>query len=65
MLGHTHIPMVDRAPGATILNPGSLVGVPGVQTSYTFAIVELASLEVRFYEVRTGREVRRDPIFLD
>jgi hypothetical protein len=25
----------------------------------------LPSLDVRFYEVRTGREIRRDPIYLD
>jgi putative phosphoesterase len=63
VLGHTHIPMIDRDPRATIVNPGSILGVPGVQTSYSFAVVELDTLRVRFHEVRTGRETHRDPIF--
>jgi putative phosphoesterase len=65
VLGHSHIPMVERTPRGTILNPGSVVGVPGVQTSYSFAVVDLPDLSVTWYEVRTGRELRRDPIFLD
>ena len=64
-LGHTHIPMIDRGPRGTIINPGSLMGVPGVQTSYTFAVLDIPSLAVRIHEVRTGREIRRDPINLD
>jgi hypothetical protein len=39
--------------------------VPGVQTSYTFAVLDVPSLAVRIYEVRTGREIRRDPINLN
>jgi putative phosphoesterase len=65
ILGHTHLPMIDRGSGGTIINPGSVLGVTGVQTSYSLAVVELPSLDVRFYEVRTGREIRRDPIYLD
>jgi putative phosphoesterase len=65
VLGHTHIPMIDRDPRGTIINPGSILGVPGVQTSYSFAILDLETLAVRVHEVRTGREIRRDPVFLD
>jgi putative phosphoesterase len=65
VLGHTHIPMVHRGERGTIINPGSVLGVPGVQTSYSFAVVELDTLAVRIYEVRTGREIRRDPVFLN
>jgi putative phosphoesterase len=65
ILGHTHLPMIERTERGTIINPGSVMGVPGVQTSYSFAVVELETLEVRFYEVRTGREFRRDPIYVD
>ena len=65
LLGHTHIPMIERGPRGTVINPGSLLGVPGVQTSYTFAVLDVPSLAVRIYEVRTGREIRRDPIDLD
>jgi len=65
VLGHTHIPMIDRGPRGTVINPGSVLGVPGVQTSYTFAVLDAPSLAVRIYEVRTGREIRRDPIDTD
>lgn len=64
ILAHTHIPMIDRSQRGTIVNAGSLHGVPGVQTSYSFAIVDLANLAVRIYDVRLGREIRRDPIYL-
>ncbi len=65
MLGHTHIPMIERGARGTVINPGSLLGVPGVQTSYTFAVLDVPNLAVRILEVRTGREIRRDPINLD
>ena len=65
VLGHTHLPMIDRQGGGTIINPGSIMGIPGVQTSYSFAVLEVPSLAVRIFEVRNGREIRRDPVFLD
>jgi putative phosphoesterase len=65
ILGHTHIPMVDRTACGTLFNPGSILGVSGVQTSYSFAVVDVDELAVRWYEIRTGRELRRDPIFLE
>jgi putative phosphoesterase len=65
ILGHSHMVMVDRGPLGTIINPGSVLGVPGIQTSYSFAVVELDTLAVRIFDVRTGREIRRDPVFLD
>jgi putative phosphoesterase len=64
ILGHTHIPMIDRGPRGMIINPGSVLGVPGVQTSYSFAVVDAADLSVRIFDIRTGREIRRDPVFL-
>jgi predicted phosphodiesterase len=65
LLGHTHIPMIDRGPRGTVINPGSTLGIPGIQTSYTFGVLETDDLAVRIYEVRTGREIRRDPIDLN
>jgi predicted phosphodiesterase len=65
LLGHTHLPMIDRGPRGTVINPGSLLGVPGVQTSYSFAVMELPRLATTIYDVRTGREIRRDPINVD
>jgi putative phosphoesterase len=65
VLGHTHIPMIERGPRGTVINPGSVHGVTGVPTSYTFAVLDTDNLSVRVYEVRTGREIRRDPIDID
>lgn len=65
ILGHSHLPMIERTARGTILNPGSVLGVPGVHTSYSFAVLELESLAVWIHDVRTGREIRRDPVFLD
>lgn len=65
VLGHSHIPMIDRSLRGTILNAGSVHGVPGVQTSYSFAVLDLADLAIRIHDVRVGREIRRDPIYLD
>jgi putative phosphoesterase len=65
ILGHSHIPMVERTPRGTIINPGSVLAVAGVQSSSSFAVVELAELSVRWHETRTGRELRRDPIFVE
>jgi predicted phosphodiesterase len=65
ILGHTHIPMIERGPKGTLINPGSVLGVPGVQTSYSFGVVEAENLAFRVFDIRTGREIRRDPVFLD
>ena len=65
ILGHSHVPMIDRGPRGTVINPGSVLGVPGIQTSYTFAVLDTLNTSVRIYEIRTGREIRRDPIDLD
>jgi len=62
ILGHTHIPMIDRSPRGIVINPGSLLGVAGAFTSYSYAVLETSTLALRFFEVRTGRELRRDPI---
>ncbi len=44
ILGHTHLPMIERGPRGMVLNPGSLLGVPGVHTSYSFAVTISVSL---------------------
>ncbi len=54
VLGHTHIPMIDRSPRGTIINPGSVLGVPGIQTSYSFGVLEWDPLAVVIHDVRTG-----------
>jgi putative phosphoesterase len=65
ILGHTHVPMIERGPRGIVINPGSALGVPGIQTSYTFAVLDTLAVSVRIYEIRTGREIRRDPIHVD
>jgi putative phosphoesterase len=64
ILGHTHIPMIARGPCGTLVNPGSVLRVPSVPTSYSFAVVDSEILAVRLFDIRTGREIRRDPVFL-
>lgn len=64
ILGHTHLPMIVRNPGQILINPGSIMGIPGIQTSYSFGIIDMENLAVMIHEVRTGREIRRDPVFL-
>ena len=61
ILGHTHIPMIERQSGGSVVNPGSVLGVPGIPTSYTFAVLDTAERSVRIFDVRTGRLIRRDP----
>jgi predicted phosphodiesterase len=65
LLGHSHFPMIERPDRGLIVNPGSVHGVPGHQTSYTFATIDLADLGVRIFDIRLGREIRRDPVYLD
>ena len=38
--------MIDRGARGMVINPGSLLGVPGVPTSYTFAVLDVPSLGV-------------------
>jgi putative phosphoesterase len=64
ILGHTHIPMIGRGPCGTVINPGSVLCVPGIPTSCSFAVMDSEILAVGLFDIRTGREIRRDPIFL-
>lgn len=64
ILGHTHLPMIERLDHGLLINPGSVLGVPGVQTSYSFAVLETAELATRVYDIRLGRVIRRDPVWL-
>jgi putative phosphoesterase len=52
--GHTHAPMWYRCARGLIVNPGSLVSMPVVESSRTFALVDLDALEVTFHDVETG-----------
>lgn len=65
ILGHTHIPMIMRGPRGAVINPGSVSGVQGIPTSYTFAVVDSDRLAARIFDIRTGRATLRDSVFLD
>jgi putative phosphoesterase len=61
-VGHTHRPMWYRSPeGRLVVNPGSIVSMPVVQTSRTFAVVDLAERSVSFHEVEGGVTVTVEP----
>lgn len=67
VLGHTHMPMIERNDrGRLILNPGSVHGISGIQTSFSFAVLEIkpSNLSVRVFDIRLGRIFRRDPVTL-
>jgi putative phosphoesterase len=56
VVGHTHEPMWSRGPRGLVVNPGSIVSMPVVKTSRTFALVDLEALSVSFHDVETGAE---------
>jgi putative phosphoesterase len=60
--GHTHRPMWYRSPeGRMVVNPGSIVSAPVVETSRTFSVVDLKARAIRFFDVESGREVDVPP----
>lgn len=61
VVGHTHRPMWFRAREGLVLNPGSVVSMPVVDSSRTFAIVDLDTLEPTFHDVESGRVVEVEP----
>lgn len=64
VLGHTHIPMIERDARGLLVNPGSVLGVPGIQTSYSFATLNVEEMAVRVHDIRLGWVIRRDPVWL-
>jgi putative phosphoesterase len=62
VIGHTHEPMCYRAPsGRLVINPGSVISAPVVQTSRTFALLDLDTLAVTHHDVETGAQVEIRP----
>ena len=45
VVGHTHEPMWYPLRAGLVVNPGSVVSMPVVKTSRTFALVDLAELD--------------------
>jgi putative phosphoesterase len=62
VVGHTHKPMWYRGrAGGLVVNPGSLVSMPVVDSSRTFAVVDTTQLDVTFHDVETGRQLELEP----
>jgi putative phosphoesterase len=54
IVGHTHRPMYFRCPDGLVINPGSVVSLPRVDSSRTFAMVDLNLLSASFHDVESG-----------
>jgi putative phosphoesterase len=61
VVGHTHRPMWFRCPDGVVVNPGSVVSMPVVDSSRTFAMIDLDALEPTFYDVESGQTVEVEP----
>jgi putative phosphoesterase len=61
VVGHTHRPMWYRCDIGIVVNPGSVVSVPVVETSRTFALLDLETVAVTFHDVESGAEVAVAP----
>lgn len=61
IVGHTHQPMWFRCPAGLVVNPGSVVSIPRVDSSRTFAMVDPDIPEVTFHDVETGGTVEVEP----
>lgn len=60
--GHTHEPMLYRsAGGRLVVNPGSVIGVPRVTSSRSFALLDLAAMTATHHDVETGDPVAVRP----
>jgi putative phosphoesterase len=61
VVGHTHEPMACRTDPGLVINPGSVVSAAKVNTSRTFALLDLEGLSVTFHDVETGDAVAVRP----
>jgi putative phosphoesterase len=61
IVGHTHRPMWYRCREGLVLNPGSAVSMPVVDSSRTFALIDLDTLEPTFHDVESGDVVEVEP----
>jgi putative phosphoesterase len=60
-VGHTHRPMWYRCPDGLVLNPGSVVSMPVIDSSRTFALLDLDTLEPTFHDVESGQVIEVEP----
>jgi len=57
VIGHTHQSMWFRCAEGIVVNPGSIVSMPVVDSSRTFALVDLDVAQVSFHDVESGQQV--------
>ena len=55
VVGHTHAPMWYRGKRGLVVNPGSVISMPVVRTSRTFAMLDLDAMAATFHDVESGR----------
>ncbi len=55
--GHTHCPMWYRGERGLVLNPGSIISVPVVESSRSFAVIDMEDLSATFHDVETGKMI--------
>lgn len=61
VVGHTHQPMWFRCADGLVVNPGSVVSGARIDSSRTFALVDLDILEVTFHDVDSGGTIEVEP----
>jgi putative phosphoesterase len=61
VVGHTHQPMWFRCEKGLVVNPGSVVSAARIDSSRTFALIDLDILEVTFLDVESGGKVEVEP----
>jgi putative phosphoesterase len=61
VVGHTHQPMWFRCADGLVVNPGSVVSAARIDSSRTFALVDLDVLEVTFHDVQSGGTIEVEP----
>ncbi len=57
IVGHTHVPMAVEVEGTWIFNPGSVYGGRRAPYTATCALLDLAHLRYRVYDILTGQPV--------
>jgi putative phosphoesterase len=55
VVGHTHAPMWYRGERGLVVNPGSVISMPVVRSSRTFALLDLELMTATFHDVESGR----------
>lgn len=57
VIGHTHLPMWYRGSQGLVVNPGSVISMPVVRTSRSFALLDTSSMKVTLHAVESGKPI--------